>query len=225
MYKIKFNRFANWTVAVLMLISCTERFSTTNKESIIDKSLITNDSCEPPCWYDMKISKSTKKEAEFFLSQLPFVEAQSLKEYETYWIDGTIATAIQYNCVSSRSKPCGILTFHDGLLVKNWATVNYDVTIERVVQHLGIPDYLTYFYPNPSQVCEISVIWIEKGISTNIVDLDKHNECKKIINGNKLSQDIFVESVLYTSKDVLVNSVNVTDGCCETIKWTGFIND
>lgn len=225
MYKTKFNRFVNWIIVLLMLSGCSGRFITSNQEEVIDRGLMIDDICAPPCWHGMEINKSAKEEVIFLLSKQSFIKPQSLKEHETYWTDSTTATTIQYECITSRSSPCGILTFHNGLLVKNWAAVNYDLTLDSVIQHLGEPDYLMYFWPNPSGICEISVIWIEKGISVSFNDRGKHNECKKTIDGNKLSPDILIESVLYISQGELEDSINTLDGCCAIIKWAGFEND
>jgi len=227
MFRIKFNQIVNVSILIASLIlnGCSDNIVASRATPVVDRSFITGEICNPPCWYGSEINKSTKRETLLILGQQPFVKSQSLKEYETYWTSDIPATAVQYDCVTSESRPCGILTFHEGILVENWIAVNYDLMLESVIQRLGAPDYLTYFWPNPSGVCEISVLWIEKGTSVSFDDRDKYNECENIIDGNKLSPDILVKSVLYTSKDVLVNSINITGGCCETIKWTGFKSD
>ncbi len=223
MYKTRSNLSIKWLIFVaLILNSCSDRVVTSGKTPAIDRSFITGEVCDPPCWYGLEINKSTKEDVLSTLDQLRFVDSHSYKEYETYWLDGSLTTAIQYGCVKSNANPCGILTFYKGMLKKNWLTVNYDLRLEKAIERLGTPDYLTYLWPSPSGICEISVLWIEKGITISFHDRNKRNECESVIDGNGVSRGVLVETVLYTSREVLEATFNLPGGCCKSIKWPGF---
>jgi len=224
MFKIKFKPSIKWLILVIALIlnSCSDRVVASDKTPVIDRSFITGELCDAPCWYGLEINRSTKDDVLSTLNQLPFVESRSYKEYETYWLDGSLTNALQYECVKSNANPCGILTFYKGILKKNWLSVNYDLTLENVIERLGMPDYLTYFWPNPSGICEISVLWIEKGITISFDNKNNYNECENVIDGNGVTPGVLVESVLYTSREVLEATFNIPGGCCESIKWPGF---
>jgi hypothetical protein len=226
MYKIKLTLFIKLLIftVVIALTGCSSRISTPDKTPMVDQSFLTGEICDPPCWHGLEINNSTKEDALSTLNQLPFIDASSIGEYETYLFNnGPLASEIAYKCAKSNKYPCGILTFYDGKLIKNLITVNFELTLEGAVKRLGTPDHLIYFWPNPYGSCEITVSWIKRGTSITLYDKKNYNECESIIDGNGVSPNILVDAILYTSPEFLdENYVKNPGTCCTTIEWTGF---
>jgi hypothetical protein len=226
MYKIKLTLFTKRLIFifVLALTGCSARIFTPDKTPIADRSFLTSEICDPPCWYGLEINNSTKEDALSTLNQLPFIDGNGIDEYETYLFNnGPLASEIIYKCVKSNKYPCGILTFYDGKLIKNLITVRFELTLEDAVERLGIPDHLIYFWPNPYGSCEITVTWIKKGVAVIVHDKNNYNECESIIDGNRVSSVILVDTILYTSPEILEeNYVKNPGTCCTTIQWAGF---
>lgn len=185
---------------------------------------LTGEICDPPCWYGLDIDISSKEEALSTLEQLPFIDSTRIHEYESYLFNnGPLATDVVYNCVRSNKYPCGILVFYDSKLTKNSITVKFELTLETTVERLGTPDHLICFWPSPYGSCEITVTWIEKGAAEILHDKNKYNECESIIDGNKLSSNILVDTILYASREILEEHyVNNPGTCCTTVIWPGF---
>lgn len=221
------NFLLEWMSSVLIIIvlsSCSLHILPTTEPLVVDKSFITGKICDPPCWYGLEINKSTKEDALSTLNQLPFIDGNSIDEYETYLFNkGPLASDITYKCVKSNNYPCGILTFYDGKLIKNLITVKFELILEGAVERLGTPDNLIYFWPNPYGSCEITVAWIKRGTSITFHDKNNYNECESIIDGNRISPNILVDAILYTSPEILEeNYINNPGTCCTTIQWPGF---
>jgi hypothetical protein len=226
MSKIKFNLFrkAHSAVLILALIlnGCSSNIFATERPPVVDKSFLASEICDPPCWYGLVINKSTKDDVLSVLDGLPFVDNNSYKEYETFWIDDTLANEIQFKCLYNNINPCGSVTFSNKTLKKIWLTVNYDLSLANVINRLGIPDYLIYFWPNPSGHCDISVLWLKKGISVGFQDDKKYNECESVIDGNGVSSEVLVETTIYASQEFFESSFDLPGGCCKRIAWPGF---
>ena len=226
MYKIRLTLYIKRLIFVfiLTLTGCSVQVTSPDNMLSVDRSFLTGESCDPPCCYGLEINTSTKEDALSTLNQLPFIDGTSISENETYLFNnGPLASEIIYKCVNNNIYPCGILTFYEGKLIKNWLTINYNLTLESAADRLGVPDHLVYFWPNPYGSCEITVSWIKRGTSITIHDENDYNECVSIIDGNKVSPDILVDTILYTSPEILEeNYVKNPGTCCTTILWTGF---
>lgn len=226
MYRIKLTLFIKRLIFifVLALTGCSARISTPNKIPIVDRSFLTGEICDPPCWYGLEINKSTKEDALSTLKQSPFIDGNSINEYETYLFNnGPLASEISYKCVESNKYPCGILTFYGGKLIKNLIGVKFELTLKNAVERLGTPDHLIYFWPSPYGRCEITVTWIKKGAAVTVRDKNDYNECESIIDGNKVSPKILIDTILYTSPEILEEHYVKNPGtCCTTLQWSGF---
>lgn len=226
MYRIKLTLFIKRLIFifVLALTGCSARISTPNKIPIVDRSFLTGEICDPPCWYGLKINKSSKEEALLTLNQLPFVDVNSISEYEIYWFNGVLASAIKYNCVNIDSDIyCGNMIIYEGTLKENFIGVYYELSLKNAVERLGTPDHLIYFWPSPYGRCEITVTWIKKGAAVTVRDKNDYNECESIIDGNKVSPKILIDTILYTSPEILEEHYVKNPGtCCTTLQWSGF---
>lgn len=227
MYRIKLTLSLKqfFLMAVLALTGCTTQLFSTQNSPVVDRSFLTGEICDPPCWYGLEINNSAKEDALSTLNQLPFVDANSIGEYEVYWFNGVLASVIKFNCVNINSeRNCGRMIFYEGTLKQNFISVYYDLTLEGAVDRLGTPDQLIYFWPSPYGSCEITVTWVEKGAAVILHDKSKYNECESITDGNKVSPSILVDTILYTSPEILEEHYVKNPGtCCTTIQWPGFI--
>jgi hypothetical protein len=226
MYRIKLALYLKQLTQIfaLLLTSCSTQIFSPASPPIIDESFLTGETCDPPCWYGLEIDNSTKEDALSTLNQLPFIDVKSISEYETYWFDGVLASAIKYNCVNIESDIyCGNMIFYEATLKENFIGVYYELTLNNAVERLGTPDHLIYFWPSPYGSCEITVTWINKGAAIIVHDKSDYNECESIIDGNKVSPKILIDTILYTSPNILEEYyVNNPGTCCTTLQWPGF---
>jgi hypothetical protein len=191
---------------------------TTPSEENIDTSFLTGESCTTPCWHGLVVNKSTKEDVISTLNSLPFVEHNNYRELTTTWIDNKPATHIQFYCASDHTTECGWAILSDNTLRGIWTVLEYDLTLKDAVNRLGSPEYIEYQWPSMSGKCSISVLWNTHGTVAEIYDDSSYNECESIIDGNKISPNIVIDSIGYFSFEGL----NSLGDCCKRINWTGF---
>jgi len=232
MYKIKLNRFRrnksmkacisidklSIVIALLLVLnSCTFNVGSVEPTPIIDKNSLTGEMCDSPCWHGLHINESSKKDVLSTLDQLPFINHNSYKEYETLWVDNMAAEEIQFTCTYSKSA-CGGALISSKVLKRFWVVMNSNWPLQNAVDQLGIPESLEYFWPSPSGDCTITVYWVNQGVSVKMYDNKNYNQCESIADGNGINPEIAVYSIIYFSEE----SFGLPGKCCERIAWPGF---
>ena len=183
----------------------------------IDKSFITGEPCAPPCWYGLEINKSTKEDVIAQLDQLPFVDkGRGYHESSTVWNDAPVQI-ISFYC-HFYSKRCGSFIFSENELEEFWIVIQYNLSFQEAVEHLGEPDFLVYA-TRLQGGCDIFIDWSNLGITISGIDTNK--ACQNIKNGGGVSPHNLVETITYLSKNVLSDEPG---GCCTRIPWPGFTN-
>lgn len=184
----------------------------------IDQSFLTDLPCIAPCWYDLKLNKSTKADVLTTLYQLPFVDKGSIHEYGTRWDADDNAIEIYYECVDPRGG-CGSLTLSEDQLKTIWMSVNYPLTFKDAVKKLGKPGYLEYGVCNlgvPS--CRVNLSWPEQSIIVG-ADLEKTKFCDDIRAGQTIPSETQVTDIFYTVEESFKLE---TGSCLHRLSWPGF---
>lgn len=174
-----------------------------------------------PCWHGLIINKSTKDEIIATLNSLPFVEHNTYKEYSTLWVNDSPATEIFFKCASYRAVTCGGVLISDNILRVVWIYPEYDLTIKNAIDKLGSPDFVEYEWPSISGECSFGLTWTVYGVSVTTYDNRSYNECESIIDGNRISPTLLVDSITYFSFD----DYGELGDCCHRISWPGIKDD
>jgi len=185
--------------------------------AFIDRSFLTGETCEAPCWYGLEIDKSTKADVLAELDQLPFVERGTHKEYGASWLNDQNAKEIQFHCLNRPDEVCGGALISNDILKRLWVSVGYNLSFEQAVDKLGPPDFLDFEQFSMSGKCRIDLLWVKSGIDIYAYDNGSQG-CQGIADGNGVSPDKLVEVIIYSSKETF----GELGKCCKRIPWPGF---
>ncbi len=125
----------------------------------VDKSLVTDKPCAPPCWYEIKPGETSVSETQRILSSLPFVkEADPLYSNEILWRNDWGG---------------GYILFDDSDKVKEISyTLEYDVEVKDLVAKKGIPGGFLMFPGGPHEgsndLGEIQIYWPNEGLIARV---------------------------------------------------------
>jgi hypothetical protein len=191
--------------------------STTDEAALIDRSFLTGEPCEAPCWYGLEIDKSSKEDVIAKLDQLPFIDHSTYHEAGTVWMKDEGAREIQFKCIASKTICGGALT-SDDVLKQMWFHVGFDLSFKAVADKIGSPDFLDYGPFNLEGGCRIILWWEQEGIAVDSVDEASDEKCRSIANGNKVTPSLKVRLLIYFAE----GGFGLPGDCCPRISWPGF---
>jgi len=217
MCKIKLKPFHKCLIIfyVFVLYSCGTKPDLARQN--IDKSLLDEETCNPPCWHGLVIDKSTKEDVLSTLNKLPFVEHNAYREHTVTWVNMP-AIEIQFICASDHTTVCGGAMITNNILRYLWTRLEYEFTLKDATNRLGEPEYIVSEWPSISGKCSLEAVWNIHGMAAAIYDDSRYNECESISDGNKISPSLIIESVSYFTPE----DYGPIGGCCERIVWPGF---
>jgi len=198
-------------ILLLTLNSCS------TDPTLIDRSFLTGETCEAPCWYGLEIDKSTKADILAKLDQLPFVEHNTYKEYDAGWMNDQNAKEIQFRCLNRPNEVCGGALTSNDILKRLWLRVGYDLSFVQAVDKLGSPDFLEYEQFSMSGKCRIDLLWVESGIDISAYENGSQG-CQSVADGNGVSPNKLVATIFYFAKE----GFGEPGSCCKRIPWPGF---
>ena len=177
---------------------------------LADRSFVTGKPCEAPCWYGLKLGESTLEDIRRTLPELPFVDSSQTYE-QLIGNLGPNEKAFDVHCTYSKEKEfCATLvTSKDGKLSKIAINVAYELTLQMVLEKLGVPKFYTVGpYPN-EDICHVVIYWPEKNIAASINDSPRERLCTRTEN-EKIDLDSQITSLIYT--DISVQDQQKYDG-------------
>jgi hypothetical protein len=198
-------KLAVLVLLVVFMLSCTVlNYSSDQNNSAfpadprVDRSFLTGQPCEAPCWYGLKLGESTLEDIRRTLPELPFVD--SSRTYEQLIGNvGPNEKAFDVHCTYSKEKEfCATLvTSKDGKLSKIAITVAYELTLQMVIEKLGVPKFYTVGpYPN-EDICRVVIYWPEKSIAASINDSPRDRLCTRSEN-EKIDLHSQILTLIYT---------------------------
>lgn len=180
-------------LSTLLLLSCAVSkplFQKTPPElpddPYVDRSLISGQPCEAPCWYGLKLGESSILDVRSTLQSLPFVNHSGVLEQpinngnpnQKIFIFSCVYLTYEYDCGS-------LETSSDGKLEKIYLSVLYPLTIQTLIDKLGAPEYYSVFGPSPNlSGCLIYIYWPQKNIYAQISDYPGNELCKNFKSAN-----------------------------------------
>lgn len=179
----------------------------------VDRSLITGQPCEAPCWYGLKLGESTVDEVRLALQNLTFVDSTKTLEQplanlhpnQKLFIIKCVYLTYEYECGS-------LETSEEGKLIKIYLSVLYPLDIQTLINKLGVPEYYNVFGPSPNLGgCLVYIYWPQKNIYAQINDEPGNDLCEKAKSG-QISMDLQIDAIRY-------ESVNIQDLKDTSLPW------
>jgi hypothetical protein len=210
-----------WLLVILLGIvtaSCNARAA---DDTLTDRSFLTHQPCAPPCWYGLEIDRSSESDVHSTLKSLSFIDPSTIGEWGTSWLGDDTAKEIYFGCLYPKDDRCGGAIISHGKLKRLWLDVSYELTFQKAVDLLGLPNYMDYrpYHPEAGG-CIVQLIWSQKGILLTNLDTKNDAECRRIDEGGRVSPDIRVVEVVYVSLEALESE---PDGCLSCVPWSGFV--
>jgi hypothetical protein len=142
----------------------------------VDRSFVSGQPCEAPCWYGLELGKASFEEIRTTLSSLPFINSEGIREYES---NSSGEMSFITNCVySSPDEDCiWIETSADGTLRQITLKIYYPLTLESAIRQLGKPSYYISDPISGKDACTIHVYWPNASISAILETAPKERYC------------------------------------------------
>ena len=187
-------------------------------KSIADQSFLTEKPCAAPCWYGLELNKSDENAVENALRGLPFVLPESIRKYDSTWGYDIPAKEFAYACIVPEEEDCGHIVLVDNKVKKVSAKIGYDLTLQTVIDKIGVPESVIYneSYPNWSD-CLVDFIWPDRETILIYVDSKSSTICRGIKEGKTLSPNLKLFSIVYMVRDRMPHW-----GKPYQIPWPGF---
>jgi hypothetical protein len=189
----------------VLLLSCTllkpspnQNGSEFSEDSLVDRSFVTGQPCEAPCWYGLKLGESTLDDIRMTLPELPFVDKPQIYEQSTGEFGPNEKLFVVHCSSPAEADLCAeLITSKDGKLSKIIITVAYELTLQRAIEGLGVPTFYNVS-PSPNKdVCHVEVFWPEKNIVVSFDDTPRKRLCTQAENA-KIDLNSQLVSLVYT---------------------------
>lgn len=164
----------------------------------VDRSLITGQPCEAPCWYGLNLGESSIDEIRLTLQNLVFVDNTKTLEQSINNLQPNKKLFIIHCVYLTREYDCGSLeTSEDGKLAKIHLSVLYPLDLQTLINKLGTPEYYNVFGPSPNlSGCLIYLYWLQKNIYAQINDEPGNELCEKAKN-SEVPLDLQIDAIRY----------------------------
>ena len=188
-----------------LLLSCSFLKPSSNQngsefpvDSLVDRSFVTSQPCEAPCWYGLRLGESTLDDIRMTLPELSFVDQSQLYEQSTGEFGPNEKLFVVHCSYSTEADLCAELTTSkDGKLSKIIIIVAYELTLQRAIEYLGVP---TFYNINPSpnkDVCYVEVFWPEKDVVVSLSDSPRERLCTQT-ERERIDLNSQILSLIYT---------------------------
>jgi hypothetical protein len=185
----------------------------------MDVEIGISESCLPPCWYGLIPYESTTDEVRATLSELEIVEAQSI-EY-SYSEDGDKVIVQYKSALVDSSLYGGRLEIIDGILNQIEIVVEYELSVQELLDVLGEPDFYEIVpYGGESTDVVVRLLWLDNGLLVSLPEFPP---------GTRIGPDMLVKRMVYskpgaTVSSYLENKGSPTQFSASYISWNGFGN-
>jgi hypothetical protein len=220
--RIKQRNLIKLTLFCVFVVSCSiSEFSPGRDEpkfpedERVDRSFITKQPCEAPCWYGLTLGVSTDDDIRAKLLQLAFVDQATLFE-QPMGSDGSDLLGFYFDCVYYNPPgSCGVLEVENGKLSKIMMAVQYLLSLQMVIDQLGTPIYYTA-NPSPNEdICVLEIFWPEKNIIVTADDSPRKRLCTSTGN-EQINMDMQIKQLIY------IESKNQEQRINEGFPWLDF---
>ena len=202
-------------LAVTALTSCraggwgvTSTPTPTLEPSLIDWSILTGLPCAAPCWYGLEIGRSTKSDILATAQTLSFIDPRGITEEPYSYSDPSTqthlpATFIRLNCRQAEGGTCAGLVVVSDVLKRIHLSPPPELTLGEAVAHLGPPDYFEPLARIESTLCDVALIWAQRGIWIAYLNGSPQSRvrCQEVHSSKDVSPNLPAEQIIYSSPD------------------------
>ena len=166
------------------------------EDARVDRSFISGQPCDAPCWYDLQLGISTIDDIRSKLTQLPFVDQLTLLE-SSIGTNGS-KMGFYFDCVYYNPPgSCGMLETVDGKLSKIVTSVQYPLPLETAIDRLGVPKYYIVDTSSTEDNCFLSIYWPEKSIITVVEENSRKRHCSEI-KTEPIDTNLQINTLIYS---------------------------
>lgn len=209
------NNLIKLAILMVALSGCT----VFGKGADVDRSFLTTEPCEPPCWYGIEPGSAGEKEELIdALSKLPFILEDTIRIYSVNytWVDDSDQVEIGYQCVDEPRQSCGGIQIVDGTVAMIWTQVNYSLSFQDAAYELGEPGSFSCFeIPGHPGRRHVSVYWGRKGIIASRFD---KKTCKSLMDKGLIDPELGVNTLEY----VIGKKIEYLHDQNALYEWPGF---
>jgi hypothetical protein len=203
-----------WLLSACQLFSNKEPATPTPAPSLeaflMDRSILTDEPCQAPCWYGLELGSSGRDEIKNTLDKLSFINPDTIEEGpDYYYLDPTSdkylpAEFISADCRSPQQR-CVVLEIVNKILASVELTPNYYLSIDEVVNHLGPPDYIRAVLYQDNSTCMLVFSWEKKPIEMERLEKNGRRLCSSINEGGRIPPYLAIDWIAYGFTHSLVN--------------------
>ncbi len=176
--------------------------------AIIDKSPFTGIPCSAPCWHGLMIGKSSESDVRSILPTLTYLNQATIQYVQRVSMSGLETSMtpkglqIYASCIQP-SQPCLTLSIPDGVLAQIDILLNYQISINEIINDLGPPDYIGYQLMGvETMTCQVELVWYSKQLVLNSasVSWDSSNpkdNCAIVRDKGKIASNLIITGVSY----------------------------
>lgn len=197
-----------------------------------DHSWLEGIPCSVPCWFGLIPDQSTKNDVLSIIKNISFIDSESIVSRSSQFHDVTtdeyfpaIRILAQYKIQKGERGNVRFLVSGDKLRLIE-ATLNYEVSLGKLVQIFGRPDIIMAIeQPQISgdSYCSIRIFWVDKQLFVWYQDRDQVTwlkTCEQVSNGSQISSSQLIYTFSITNRDYgkqILKNENV-------LTWPGFLD-
>ncbi len=196
----------------------------------MDRSILTGDPCQAPCWYGLELGKSTKSDVIRTIENLTFLDPENIStRASSYWDDtvGNVnSTRMNVGRIIKEYGNCVGFNFVDDEIKTISIIPNYPLSFKELVDSIGKPDYVQVFYlQNNVKDCDVTLEWTKRGIEDydRSAGLENQEYCTSVIEGKGVYSNLYVDTIVYC----LPGHISLIDvpSRGRDFPWVGFISE
>lgn len=198
-------------ILLAALVACEPLVQSTAyplEPALADRSILTGEPCQPPCWYGLAVGTSTEQEMRSVVAALPFLDPTKLSSQpEDYWDrlqERTYyGTRYYLECAPPASVTCAAPLVVDGVLKQVIIRPTYDIAFSDALSQLGDPEYVRFIYLGYERECQLVLQWNSKGIMLfgQLVHQGFGAKCDKLhtslLEGERIDPSTRIDTIWY----------------------------
>jgi len=196
----------------------------------IDKSWLTGQPCQAPCWYGLIPGTSTKNDVIEKTKHLSFINSLGIEESQHSRWNGKfdeIIKTVNLPCINPKNQSCTNIELKEDVIDSIMIFPNFNITFKEAVESIGTPDLIYYSPKNPEvKDCRLGMVWSNQKLDVtyyqNNTGLFKESLCDLIKkNDEKIPSNLVIQEIIYWDENMF--SENIKNGSFH--QWNGFINE
>lgn len=160
-------------------------------EKLVDKSLLTGEPCEPPCWYNITPGITSDNEALDIVSELDFINSDTIDLQR-----GSRGGVIVWQTIFSENQITnGNIAFDQkGIVYSVIVVLSYHITLKELIEVIGDPDGIMtrpHIQYNGSVHCmNVYVVWLDQGLAATAACLPISEEPLSLVEPHLLIRQV-----------------------------------